>query len=86
MNNSKCLCNCKCANPWKVMKAYDHIKEVDEQFRRFEFTLKEMKHYPDAPWYAARPFESGRHSIDQMLFHLKEIRDKYAKSLGMDEQ
>lgn len=82
---NKCLCNCTCKNPWKTLKVYDHIKEVDEHIRRMEFVINEMKEYSDAPWYSRRPFQLGRDHIKRMLEHIKIIRDKYAKDLGMTD-
>jgi len=83
--DNKCLCNCRCNKPWKVLKVYDHIKEADEQLRLLEASIKQQKAYPDAPWYSARPFEQARDETKRVLYHFKEIRDKYAKDLGMED-
>lgn len=79
--DNKCLCNCRCAKIYQVLKVYELLEKVRKNIGWLEHHIEKMKKVARVD----RATENACANVEEARGYLQKIHDKYAKDLGMDE-
>lgn len=86
MDKAACLCSCRCGKIYQVLKVYDHLKGAESSIKGLENQIKNMDKIAEIPWHHTLYYSNGRYDAHRAFYHLKEIHDRYAKALGMEDE